>query len=122
MSVTAMLIDYEFCSGCHACEMACKIELGLKEGQFGIKVAEVGPFQIGEKEWQYDFVPVLTDMCDFCADRVAQGKIPSCQHHCQALAIEVGPIEELVPKMTGKTKMVIYTPKASGVGPDKRGE
>lgn len=108
-----MLIDYEFCDGCHTCEMACKMELDLKEGQYGIQVFSAGPWKIEGKKYQYDFVPVPTDMCNFCVDRIAAGKTPSCQHHCQSLAIEVGPLEELTEKMQGKTKMVLYTPQAS---------
>ena len=36
-----LLIDYEYCSGCHACEVACKKRLGLPEGEFGICQAGV---------------------------------------------------------------------------------
>ena len=42
----ALLIDYEFCTGCHACEMACKVEKGLGEGEWGIKLAEIGPWKL----------------------------------------------------------------------------
>ena len=30
MSQHGLLIDYEFCTGCHACEVACKVEKGLE--------------------------------------------------------------------------------------------
>ncbi len=39
----ALLIDYKYCSGCHACEIACKNELGLGLGQHGIKLLEMAP-------------------------------------------------------------------------------
>ena len=29
MAQHGLLIDYEFCTGCHACVMACKVEMGL---------------------------------------------------------------------------------------------
>ena len=29
MSANALMIDYGFCTGCHACEVACKKHLGL---------------------------------------------------------------------------------------------
>ena len=40
-----ILVNYEFCTGCHSCEVACKKHLGLPEGEFGIKVSEIGPYQ-----------------------------------------------------------------------------
>ena len=36
----ALMIDYEFCTGCHACEVACKKHLGLPAGQHGIRVLQ----------------------------------------------------------------------------------
>lgn len=44
----ALLIDYKYCSGCHACEIACKNELGLGLGQHGIKLLEMAPQKFGE--------------------------------------------------------------------------
>ena len=34
----AILTNTEYCTGCHACEVACKHELGLAEGEWGIKL------------------------------------------------------------------------------------
>ena len=39
-----ILINYEYCTGCHSCEVACRNELGLAAGEFGIKLTEVGPY------------------------------------------------------------------------------
>ena len=71
MSTNGLLIDYEYCTGCHACEVACKVEKGLEEGQFGIKLAQIGPEMIDEEneKWDWDFVPMPTKRCDLCADR-----------------------------------------------------
>lgn len=102
-----ILIDYEFCTGCHSCEMACKTEKGPKKGQFGIKVFENGPWEIAPKKWQYDFVPAPTNVCDLCADRRAQGKMASCVQHCQSDIITIGPLDELEKKAV-KDRMVIY--------------
>jgi anaerobic dimethyl sulfoxide reductase subunit B (iron-sulfur subunit) len=110
MSRNGLLIDYEFCTGCHSCEMACKAELKLPTGKWGIQVAQIGPWQINEDRWEYEFIPVPTELCNLCEDRVESGKKPSCVHHCQSLIMEYGPVEELTKKMT-KAKMVLYTPK-----------
>jgi len=108
----ALLIDYEYCTGCHSCETACKVELGLPLGQYGIKVATYGPAQIpGTDKWDYINVPIPTALCDLCENRVKDGKLPTCVHHCQAACMEYGTVEELAAKMAGKSKMVLFTPK-----------
>lgn len=106
-----LLIDYEFCTNCHSCEVACKKELNLPAGQFGIKVLEDGPRQLptGKYEWRY--VPVPTELCDLCEGRVTAGKQPTCVHHCQAKVMSYGPVEELAKKASEKTKMVLFTVK-----------
>ncbi|NTU90058.1 MAG: oxidoreductase, partial [Actinobacteria bacterium] len=43
-----LLVNFEFCTGCHSCEVACKKYLNLPKGEFGIKVTEVGPYQYAE--------------------------------------------------------------------------
>ena len=52
MSRNGILIDYEYCSNCHTCEVACKMELGIPEGKWGIRVFEVGPWNIEGDKWQ----------------------------------------------------------------------
>ena len=109
-----LLIDYEYCSGCHSCEVVCQMEHGLPTDKWGIKLAEIGPWNIEGDTWQYDFIPVPTDQCDLCAERVAKGKKPSCVKHCQAAVMTYGKIEDLAERMLGKPKMVLFTPKAAG--------
>ena len=111
MSLNGLLIDYEFCTGCHSCEMACKAEHNLPTGQFGIKLAQTGPWRIGKDRWQYDYVPVPTDLCDLCRTRTAKGKLPNCVHHCQAMIMQYGPVEELAKKAASKSKTVLFVPK-----------
>ena len=87
-----LLINYEYCTGCMSCEMACSVEHDIPVGQYGIKMVEVGPWQIDKKNWQLDYVPIPTDMCDLCAGRIAKGKKPTCVKHCQSLCMEYGPV------------------------------
>ena len=106
MSQNGLLIDNEYCTGCHSCEVACKNEKELPLGQWGIKVLELGPWKRQDgKTWEYRFVPVLTQDCDLCEDRVADGGQPSCVLHCLAQVIEYGTLEELAKKMEEKGKM-----------------
>ena len=90
MSKYALLIDTNWCTGCHTCEMACQIEHGYPMDEFGIKLAHIGPWQITEDNWQDAWVPVPTEQCDTCAMRRANGKPPTCVSHCQAQCIEFG--------------------------------
>ena len=108
MTEYGMLIDDEWCTGCHSCETACQMEHHLPVGQFGIKLNEIGPFEYAPDRWQLSYVPVPTDLCDFCAERQAKGKLPTCQHHCQAQCLEVGPIDELAKKIASKKKLVLF--------------
>lgn len=93
----ALLFNYEYCSGCHSCEIACRNHLGLGLGTWGIKLTEVKPFKLpgdGNKlEWIYQ--PIPTQLCDMCMGRVKDGKDPACVHHCQAFCIEYGTLEQM---------------------------
>ena len=45
-----LYIDYDWCSGCHACELACKQENDLKTDQWGIRVIERGHGVVADHE------------------------------------------------------------------------
>lgn len=111
MSRNGLLINYEYCTGCHTCEVACQVEHKLPIDQWGIKIAEIGPWQISEEKYQYAYIPVPTMQCDLCAERVAKGKLPTCVHHCQASVMKYGPIAELSKEMEKKPQMVLFTPR-----------
>jgi len=107
MALKGLLIDYSYCTGCHSCEIACQVEHGFAPDRWGIKIAEIGPWQIKGDKWQYSYIPAPTDQCDRCAKRAQEGKTPTCEHHCQAKCIEIGEIAELAAKMT-RSHMVLY--------------
>ena len=111
MAEYGLLIDYEYCTGCKTCTMACQVEKDLPQGRDGIVVKEVGPWQIEGDTWQYDYIPVPTDECDLCAERVAAGKKPSCVAHCLADVMRYGTIEELAVEMTRKPKQLLFVLK-----------
>lgn len=110
MARYGLLIDYEFCTGCHSCEVACQVEKALPLGQWGIKIAEIGPWKFGDK-WQYAYIPVPTEQCDLCGERIAAGKQPTCVHHCQANVMKFGPVEKLAMEMENKSHMVLFAPR-----------
>jgi len=105
-----IIIQYDFCTGCHSCEVACKKEKELPAGEFGIKVFQYGPAKTREGKWDFFFLPAPTDHCDLCADRVQTGKLPACVHNCQAKVMEYGDLQELAQKMVNIKKCVIFSP------------
>ena len=108
-----MLVDYEWCSGCHSCEAACDVEAThahFPKGHCGVKVHEEGLYQIGEEKWTDIFMPIFTDLCDTCAARRAAGEeLPTCVKHCQANVLKFGAIEDLAADLAAKPKQVLYS-------------
>lgn len=101
-----IMIDNEYCTGCHSCEIACRNERGLPLGQWGVKLLELGPWKrLDGKHWEHRYVPVLTSDCDLCAGRTGRGERPSCVLHCLASVMEYGTLEELARKMEEKGRM-----------------
>ena len=114
MELKGILVDYEYCSGCQSCMMACQVEHDLPIGQQGVVVQQIGPWTIdAEKDiYQYDFVPVFTDQCDLCAERAAKGKKPTCVKHCLAGVMTYGNVSELAQQAQAKAKQMLFIPKA----------
>lgn len=106
-----LLIDYEYCTGCQSCEVACKEEHGFPVGKWGIRVLDDGPWQIEGHDWNWNHIPVPTDLCDLCADRVEQGRKPTCVHHCLAAVMQFGTVEELAEQLEEKPKQVLFVPR-----------
>lgn len=111
MARYGLLIDYEFCIGCHTCELACKQEHGFGVGQTGIKLNEIGPIETGADKWSWDYIPTPTDLCDLCDKRVSQGKKPACVTHCQTGVMKFAPVKELAKFMEIKAKTALFVPR-----------
>ena len=78
MSDYALLIDYKYCTGCHVCEVSCRKEHDIPLDEWGIKLNEMGPVKM-RGEWLWDYVPVPSDLCDLCEERVSQARSrPAC--------------------------------------------
>lgn len=110
MDNRALFIDYEYCSGCKSCELACRNEHDFKPDQWGIHVLEEKPWQLDDGSWEWNYIPLPTKLCDFCEDKVARGEEPSCVMHCQAKVIEYGTYEELLPHLEKKPMGYIIRP------------
>ena len=111
MATYGLLIDYEYCTGCQSCEVACKEEHNYPVGKWGIRVHDDGPWEIDEHTVNWNKIPAPTDLCDLCAERTAIGREPTCVHHCLANVISYGTVEELAKKLEEKTKQVLFVPQ-----------
>ncbi len=108
----ALLIDTDYCSGCHACEVACKKEHDLAKGVYGIKLLQMGPFEIGTDEYEYRNVPVVGKLCDLCAERRGLGKVPLCVQSCPGKVMKAGTLEEMAVEAAAKRGNVLWVVEA----------
>ena len=106
-----LLIDYEYCTNCGSCQVSCKEEHNYPVGKTGIAVHADGPWKIDDDNWNFNYWPLPTDLCDLCADRTAKGREPICVHHCLANVMYYGPVEELVKKLEVKPKQMLVVPQ-----------
>lgn len=100
-------VDPAVCIGCRYCEMAC-------------------PYSAP----QFDAAKGVMTKCDFCADRIAEGKDPACVAACPSRALGYGELEDVVrehgstsgveplpdPSITNPNLVVIPHPKAQASG------
>ena len=106
MNKQGLLVDYYYCTGCHACEVACQQEHSFSAGQFGVTVTEY--ITKTRNGLTIDYVPHFTDLCNMCLHRTRNGKKPACVKHCLASCITVGPVEELLSQTKEKSKYLLY--------------
>lgn len=105
-----LLIDYEYCTGCYTCQVACCQENGWEAGMSGMQVIEqVQKLPKGKAYLTY--LPFPTELCILCAPRTKKGDQPACVHHCMAGCIQYGRIEDLAKEMKKKNRMVLWAPR-----------
>jgi Fe-S-cluster-containing dehydrogenase component len=109
MAKNGLLIQYDWCTGCHACEVACKQEHNYGQGMCGIKVEEV--VSSGSDKVYVDFAVFTTRFCDLCAERTKSGEQPACVKHCQATCITYGTIAELAKAQEKQPRSSLFAPR-----------
>ena len=102
-------VDYEYCTGCGACEAACRQEWDLRQDEWGIKVSQ----QFLNDGQTFNFVPIPTDLCNLCQPHMADGSLgePSCVRHCLAKVMDFGSVEAMAQRMIAKPRSVIWAPE-----------
>ncbi len=110
MSQYGLLIDYEYCTNCHSCEVACEEAHDFPPEARGIRVFEDGPFEYGDGQWNWNYIPTPSDRCNLCADRVMNHQQPACVHHCLAQVMKFGRIDDLVEDFKAKPRQVLWMP------------
>jgi len=109
MAKNGLLIQYDWCTGCHACEVACKQEHNFPVGMCGIKVNEL--VSKAPDKVYVDYTVAVTRFCDLCAERVKGKDVPACVKHCQATCIKYGPLAELVKEQGKQPRTSLFAPK-----------
>jgi Fe-S-cluster-containing dehydrogenase component len=109
MAKNGLLIQYDWCTGCHACEVACKQEHNFPPGMVGIKVDEV--VSTSPDKVYVDFTAFTTRFCDLCAERTRRGEEPACVKHCQATCSMYGTVAKLAKEQEKQPRSALYSPK-----------
>lgn len=105
-NLLAILVDLEKCVECHACEIACKQENKLTEGEQWIKLVTIGPETVGEKLCA-DYYPVINGGCHFCQHRVSQALEPFCVTVCPTKALKFCDVAEVLAALRSKKRYQI---------------
>jgi Fe-S-cluster-containing dehydrogenase component len=105
-----LLIDYEYCTGCYTCQVACAQEYQWPAGMAGIQVLEVVQNQPRNKTY-LTYLPFPTELCILCAPRTKKGLQPTCVQHCMAGCMKYGRLEELAKELGKKPRMVLWSPR-----------
>ena len=104
-----LLLDYEYCTGCYTCQIACAQEYNWPAGMGGIRVIEMVQNMPSNKAY-LAYLPFPTELCTLCAHRTREGLEPACVKHCMARCMKYGPVEELAKEMTKKARTVLWRP------------
>ncbi|MFH1123315.1 MAG: 4Fe-4S dicluster domain-containing protein [Pseudomonadota bacterium] len=105
-----LLIDYEYCTGCYTCQVACAQEYQWPAGMGGITVLEIVQNLPNDKTY-LNFLPFPTELCILCAPRTKKGLEPACVKHCMSRCMKYGRLEDLAKEMGSKPRLVLWSPR-----------
>lgn len=115
MAKKGILVDMHYCSGCHACEIACKQENEFNVGEWGIKITQMITDIPGDDtdRVHFDYIPYFTPQCNLCAERIASGEDirPACVKHCGTACMKYGDIDELAEELKNTPRGILYSPR-----------
>lgn len=109
MARKGLLIEYQYCTGCHSCDVACKQEHNYPVGKGGLLIQEIYT-QLPDMA-RTDYIPFPTEYCDLCGSRTSKGEKPACVKACQAATMWFGNLVELAKLMEEKPHSVLFTPR-----------
>ena len=109
MAKKGLLINYDYCTGCMTCVVACQQEHELPPDRRGIMVHDCTRETQGKV--QVDFLPFPTDLCDLCRRRTYRGEQPACVKHCMAACMSYGDLPDLVKIMEETPGSVLFMPR-----------
>lgn len=111
MTSKGLFIEYQYCNGCHSCNIACKQEHNYPAGKSGIIISEI-TIDMSDidtpNKIRIDYIPFPTEFCDLCESRTKKGEQPACVKHCQAACMQFGTISDLAKAAEDKPRSVIF--------------
>ncbi len=110
MSKFGILINYDYCTGCQTCAVACQQEHDHPAGKSGIIIQE-HVYEAVKKPVAVDYFPFVTELCDLCVARCQTGEDPACVKHCQSFCMKFGELDKLVKDMVGNGRSVLFNPR-----------
>ncbi len=94
-----VVVDKDTCMGCKSCLMACpygaRYTVEKWESYFpdGLPLSEYEEF--AKRKWEEDSGCGVATKCDFCLDRIAEGRDPACVEACPARARVFGDLDDV---------------------------
>lgn len=89
-----LLLDLDHCTGCYACQTACREVNGYDYDEQWMQVVRRDPYFVDGKLRMYHLLAPSLDKCQTCY--VSENRTPLCTKVCASDALFVGPLEELM--------------------------